>query len=124
MAVPHCVYQVVAARLDRLDSEVRDVLRLAAVVGRTVGERALRTIADAPEHIEACLATLESLNILQRQPATSAERVYRFTYALDWHVASSSVLVRRRAELAARLQVEAKTHAGQRRPSRLSPQAA
>jgi class 3 adenylate cyclase len=100
--VPPTIQQVIAARLDGLEPDAREVLRLAAIVGNSVAERVLCALAEDPQRVAPCLATLEQMKFLRAEGA-GPERTYRFTHALTREVAYATVLRRTRAAVHDRL---------------------
>jgi predicted ATPase len=68
VSVPATVHAVLAARLDRLSPEVKDLLQMAAVIGKEVSVPLLRAIADVPEDtLQRCLAHLQAAELLHIQ---------------------------------------------------------
>ncbi len=89
--LPDTVQAVILTRLDRLDPEPREVVRLASVVGREFGRRILeRTMADTGQLLTV-LGQLKELGIVQ-QMAVVPEAMYRFKHALTREVAYGSLL--------------------------------
>jgi len=65
--LPQPVYTVIAARLDNLPTEEREVLRDAAVLSRTVWARAVAALGERDEaEVLACLERLERMEFLCR----------------------------------------------------------
>lgn len=95
IAIPDGIHGVIAARIDRLDEDVKQVLKLAAVVGRSFLFRVLGAIADAADELERSLGELDHLHLV-RQRRRIPELEYAFTHALVQEVTYNSILVRRR----------------------------
>jgi tetratricopeptide (TPR) repeat protein len=102
VALPETVQAVIRARLDRLEPEARQVLRLAAVIGREFDQRLLERIVPGPQHLPAMLETLRALELIQ-QARVLPERVWRFKHALTQEVAYESLLRSRRRDVHARV---------------------
>jgi tetratricopeptide (TPR) repeat protein len=102
LELPDTVQAVIRARLDRLDREARELLRLAAVVGREFSRGILeRTL---PEGIRSgmALARLKAAGLIQQRQVVP-EPAYRFKHVLTQEVAYSSLLEHQRRELHARV---------------------
>ena len=102
-AVPETVHAVLAARLDRLPSEVKQLLQTAAVVGTEVPVSLLQAIAELPEAaLHRGLAHLQAAEFLY-ETRLFPEQVYTFKHALTHEVAYGSLLLERRRVLHARV---------------------
>ncbi len=101
--IPASVQDVIAARIDRLEPELKDILLTAAVIGRRVPVHLLQSIAGIPaEHLATRLAALQSAEFLYRWSG-SDNRVYIFKHALSEEVAYSALAQKTRRELHLRL---------------------
>jgi predicted ATPase len=86
---------VIAARIDRLEEGVKNVLKLASVIGRSFFLRILEAIAGAGESVDGALGDLEHAELVrlrQRLP----ELEYIFKHALVQEAAYGSILAERR----------------------------
>jgi tetratricopeptide (TPR) repeat protein len=100
--LPDSVEAVIRARLDRLDRNARDVLRLASVVGRDFTRVVLeRTIPDG-ERLPEALAALKAAGLIQ-QTHVIPEAMYRFKHVLTQEVAYASLLEHQRRDLHGRV---------------------
>ncbi len=103
MQVPATVQAVLAARIDRLAPEDKQVLQAAAVVGKDVPLVLLREIAEATEgELQQILARLQAGEFLY-ETSLFPEIEYTFKHALTHDVTYGSVLQSRRRELHARI---------------------
>jgi serine/threonine protein kinase/tetratricopeptide (TPR) repeat protein len=102
LRIPATVQAVIRARLDRLDLEVRQVLRVASVVGRDFTREILARVLNAPEQITRGLDTLTAAGII-RQTAVLPEPSYTFRHALSHETAYAGLLEHQRADLHARV---------------------
>jgi tetratricopeptide (TPR) repeat protein len=101
--VPATVQAVLAARIDRLPLEEKQLLQTAAVVGTEVPLPLLQAIADVPEAmLHRGLAHLQAAEFLY-ETRLFPEQVYTFKHALTHEVAYGSLLRERRRGLHARL---------------------
>jgi class 3 adenylate cyclase/tetratricopeptide (TPR) repeat protein len=101
--VPSTVQAVLAARIDRLPTEEKQLLQSAAVIGKDVPYALLHAIADLPEPvIRRGLGHLEATELLyERRRAPDLE--HTFKHALTHEVAYRSLLQDRRRALHAKV---------------------
>ena len=101
--VPATVQAVLAARIDRLPPEEKQLLQTAAVIGTEVSLPLLQAIAELPEDVlyrsHAHLQTAEFLYETRLFP----EREFTFKHALTHEVAYGSLLQERRRGLHTRI---------------------
>jgi class 3 adenylate cyclase/tetratricopeptide (TPR) repeat protein len=103
MQVPATVQAVLAARIDRLPPEAKQLLQTAAVVGTEVPLPLLQAIADVPEAtLHRGLARLQAAEFLY-ETRLFPEQEYTFKHALTHEVAYGGLLLERRRVLHARL---------------------
>ena len=96
--MPDTVQDALRARIDRLPEDVKDALRLAAVIGREVPLRLLQTVWRGPGEVEHHLRELTRLEFLYEQTRI-AESVYVFKHALTQEVVYESLPVAQRHAL-------------------------
>jgi ABC-type transport system substrate-binding protein/class 3 adenylate cyclase len=97
LVVPAAVQETLQARLERLQAGTREVLNVAAVVGRDFGLQLLERVA-AAEGLRPALSELQRLDLIveeRRRPAPE----YRFRHGLVQEVAYASLVEPRRREL-------------------------
>jgi hypothetical protein len=111
--VPPTVQAVLAARIDRLPAEEKQLLQSAAVIGKDVPLPLLQAIADLPEDVlRPALARCQAAELLY-QTSLFAEPEYTFKHALTHEVAYQSLLQDRQRALHARIVEELeRLHAG------------
>ena len=101
--VPATVQAVLAARIDRLPPEEKQLLQTAAVIGTDVPLPLLQAIADVPdEALHRGLAYLQAAEFLY-ETRLFPEHGYTFKHALTHEVAYGSLLQERRHTLHARI---------------------
>src|SRR5690606_28483451 len=100
--VPETVQGVLRTRIDRLDEEARDVLRMASVIGREFKRGLLEDVMESGGDHASALDRLKSSGLVQ-QIAVVPEPAYRFKHALTQEVAYDSLLEHQRATLHAAL---------------------
>lgn len=95
--VPVTVQAVLAARIDRLSPEAKQLLQVASVVGREMGIRALRlTAAIEPKRMDAVLCELVEAGFVY-EAELYPERLLAFRHPLTREVAYGTQLAERRA---------------------------
>ena len=93
--VPDTIQALLLARIDSLEDEVKQVLKLASVIGRSFFNRVLEAIHEAQGRLEVSVAELEHAELIrqkQRQPDVE----YMFKHALVQEAAYGSILAERR----------------------------
>jgi class 3 adenylate cyclase/tetratricopeptide (TPR) repeat protein len=101
--VPATVQAILAARIDRLPLEEKQLLQSAAVIGREIAFPLLQAIAELPEDaLRRGLAHLQKAEFLY-ETRLYPEPAYAFKHALTHDVAYSSLLQRQRRVLHARI---------------------
>jgi DNA-binding NtrC family response regulator/tetratricopeptide (TPR) repeat protein len=93
--VPDTIQEVLVTRIDRLPDAPRQLVQMAAVLGREVPRRLLATVWDGPGDLEVSLRELMRLEFLYNRPGGD-EPVYVFRHALTREVARESLPVLRR----------------------------
>jgi predicted ATPase len=97
--MPATVQGVLAARIDRLATEDKELLQTLAVIGHTFSLRLLTRVVDRPETaLYERLSHLQAAEFLYEQPAFP-DPEYTFKHALTQEVAYSSLLLERRKVL-------------------------
>jgi predicted ATPase len=99
LRLPPTVQGILAARIDRLSAEQKELLQTLAVIGREA-PRALisKMTATAEAQLEQRLAELRVAEFIYEQPAL-ADTEYVFKHALTQEVAYNSLLIERREQL-------------------------
>jgi class 3 adenylate cyclase/tetratricopeptide (TPR) repeat protein len=100
--LPDSIHGVIRARLDRLDREARDVLRLGAVIGREFSRAILEKALPDATPLPAALGTLKAAGLIQ-QTRVAPDSAYRFKHVLTQEVAYASLLEHQRRELHGRV---------------------
>jgi class 3 adenylate cyclase/tetratricopeptide (TPR) repeat protein len=100
--IPDTIQGVIMARVDRLDEEVKQVLRMASVIGRSFLYRVLKAIAEAGQRLDDDLTELQQSELI-REKQHLPELEYMFKHALAQEATYESILLQKRRELHARV---------------------
>ncbi|MGH7842176.1 MAG: ATP-binding protein [Candidatus Binataceae bacterium] len=96
LRLPPTVQGILAARIDRLSAEQKDLLQTLAVIGRESPLALIRKMSAVPEtEVERILAELRAAEFIYEQPAATGVE-YVFKHALTQEVAYNSLLIERR----------------------------
>jgi class 3 adenylate cyclase len=98
--LPSSVRGVIAARIDRLGADRRQILREASVVGRQFLYEVIRRVATVTATLDPSLADLEHADLIRER--SDPELEYFFKHALVQDVAYEGLLKKERKELHAR----------------------
>jgi class 3 adenylate cyclase/predicted ATPase len=97
--IPPTVQAMLAARIDRLPREEKELLQTLAVLGKQFTFRQLRaTATDSDSELERRLASLQAVEFIYQQPI-AADVEYTFKHALTQEVAYKSILAERRQQI-------------------------
>src|SRR5262249_15466012 len=103
LKIPPTVQGILAARIDRLPSEVKDLLQNLAVIGREFPMQLIRAVVGKPdEELNRMLSHLQVAEFIYEEP-TIGDPEYIFKHALTQEVSYNSVLVERRKQLHERI---------------------
>ena len=98
VSIPDSVQGVIRARIDRLDDELKRVIRVASVIGRSFFYRVLRSVTETDHELDRELGALQGLEIILER-ARLPELEYSFRHVLIQESTYDSILVRHRHEL-------------------------
>ncbi len=98
MAIPSTIHDVLMARIDRLDENSKNLLKIASVIGRNFFHRILSEVADPAESLDTSLSHLKEVQLI-RERQRLGEVEYLFKHALAQEAAYESVLPHKRQEL-------------------------
>ncbi len=93
--IPDTIQGVIMARVDRLDEDVKQVLKLAAVIGRSFFHRVLHALAETDRELDKRLADLQDVELI-RERRRLPELEYIFKHALVQEATYASILAERR----------------------------
>jgi tetratricopeptide (TPR) repeat protein len=98
LALPDTVQAVIRARLDSLDRESAEVLRIASVIGREFAHRLLVDVVGESVDLNAALDRLKRAGLIQ-QSGFGAGATYHFKHVLTHEVTYDSLLGHQRRAL-------------------------
>jgi len=98
LSLPDTVQAIIRTRLDRLDGNAKEALRLASVIGKVFGQRILERVYSARTALSESLDVLKSLEVIQ-QTRILPEAEFTFRHVLTQKVVYDTLLLQRRKEL-------------------------
>jgi len=96
--VPDSIQGIIAARIDRVEENLKRIMQVASVIGREFAYRILQTITGMREELKSSLINLQGLEFIYEK-RLFPELEYIFKHALTQKVAYNSLLQKRRKEI-------------------------
>jgi tetratricopeptide (TPR) repeat protein len=93
---------VIAARIDRVEENLKGIMQVASVIGREFAFRILQAISGMAEDLKANLINLQGLEFIYEK-SLFPELEYIFKHALTQEVVYGSLLLKRRKEIHGRI---------------------
>ncbi len=100
--VPDTIQGIIAARMDRLEDNLKRTMQVASVIGRNFAYRVLKTITGMSEELKAYMLDLQGLEFIYAKNLFP-ELEYIFKHALTQEVVYNSVLLKRRKKIHERI---------------------
>jgi class 3 adenylate cyclase/tetratricopeptide (TPR) repeat protein len=100
--VSSTIHGIIGGRLDRLESESKQVLQEASVIGRSFLYEILQKISTLQQGIDTCMRSLEQMDFI-RAKALHPDLEYVFKHALTQEVAYNGLLKSHRREIHERI---------------------
>src|SRR5208282_5768353 len=114
LKIPPTVQGILAARIDRLPSNEKDLLQALAVMGKEFQLSLVRAVTGKSEDdLNQMLGNLQLAEFIYEQPAVG-DVEYSFKHALTQEVAYNSVLIERRQQLHERAGIVLEAHFAER----------
>jgi len=98
VVIPSTINDVLTARIDRLEEQTRDLIKVASVIGRSFFDRILKEVATSIEGVDERLAYLKDAQFI-RDRMRMEELEYLFKHALAQEAAYESTLIQQRKAL-------------------------
>ncbi len=96
--IPQSINDLLMARIDRLEENTRDLIKIAAVIGRSFFHKILTEVAKNVDGIDQRLSYLKDIQLI-RDRRRLEEIEYLFKHALAQEAAYESILIQKRKEL-------------------------
>jgi len=96
--VPETIHGIIAARMDRLEDDLKRTMQIASVIGRDFAYRILRTITGMQDELKSHLLSLQELEFIYEE-SLFPELEYIFKHTLTQEVAYNSLLLKSRKEI-------------------------
>lgn len=96
--VPDTIEGIIAARMDRLEDDIKRTMQVASVIGRDFAFRILEAITEMRQGLKSYLLNLQGLEFIYEK-SLFPELEYVFKHALTREVAYNSLLQQRRKEI-------------------------
>ena len=96
--IPDTIQGIIAARMDRLEENLKRTMQVASVIGRDFAFRILQTISGMKEDVKSNILNLQGLEFISEKKLFP-ELEYIFKHALIQEVAYNSLLHKRRKEI-------------------------
>jgi class 3 adenylate cyclase/tetratricopeptide (TPR) repeat protein len=93
--VPETIQGIIAARIDRLQEDLKHTMQVASVIGKDFAYRVLQTITGMQQELKTWLLNLQELEFIYEK-SLFPELEYMFKHALTQEVAYNSLLLQRR----------------------------
>jgi len=98
MVIPQTINDVLMARIDGLEENTRNIVKVASVIGRNFFYRILMEISEKIEDIDIRLDHLKTIQLI-RERKRMEEIEYLFKHALVQEAAYESILLQKRKEI-------------------------
>jgi len=98
LSIPTTVKGVLAARIDRLNEDLKETMQVASVIGRNFALKLLKCVIEMGTDLERNLNNLVELEILYEK-TLYPELEYLFKHALAWDAVYNSILLKKRNQL-------------------------
>jgi len=102
LQVPDTIQGIIAARIDRLEENLKRIMQVASVIGREFAFRILQAISGVREDLKSQLLNLQGLELIYEK-SLFPELEYIFKHALTQEVAYNSLLSNSRKEIHKRI---------------------
>jgi tetratricopeptide (TPR) repeat protein len=100
--IPSTIQGVLAARMDRLNDDLKRTMQVASAIGRDFSIRLLKAVVDTSDEVRAHLNKLIALEIIYEK-ILYPDLEYTFKHALTQEVAYNSLLKQNRQEMHGRI---------------------
>lgn len=98
VVIPPNINEVLMARIDRLEVRTRELIKVAAVIGRSFFDLIIKDVADAIDNVDGRLSYLKDVQLIKDRTRMQ-ELEYMFKHALAQEAAYESTLLQQRKAL-------------------------
>jgi len=98
VTIPETIHELLMTRIDRFDEEIRSLLKIASVIGRSFFYKILAKVAPNIKNLDGLLEHMKEIQIIKEQRRMD-EVEYSFQHALVQEVAYDSILLKKRKQL-------------------------
>ena len=98
VVIPSTINDLLVARIDRLEEQTRQLIKIASVIGRSFFDRILKKVADSIQDVDERLGYLKDTQFI-RERMRMEELEYLFKHALVQEAAYESILLQKRKEI-------------------------
>ncbi len=98
VVIPPTIEDVLRARIDRLEEQTRELVKIASVIGRSFFDRVIKEVAGSIENVGDRLAYLQEVQLI-RSRERMEELEYLFKHVLVQEAAYESILHQQRRQL-------------------------
>jgi predicted ATPase len=98
LSLPDTVQAIIRTRLDRLNNNTKEAIRLASVIGRVFGQRILEELYSVQFELSKSLEELKTAEVIQ-QTRILPEAEFTFRHVMTQAVVYETLLLQRRKEI-------------------------
>ena len=98
ITIPPTIQEVLMGRIDRLDTETKDLIKTASVIGRGFFHKILTEVIESKDDIDSSLGFLKDIQLIKERTRLE-ELEYLFKHALAQEAAYGSILLKKRQEV-------------------------
>ncbi len=98
VVIPHNINEVIMARIDMLEDDIKKILRIASVIGRSFFYKILASVADSVKGLDKKIEYLKAIQLICEMKRME-EIEYIFKHALTQEAIYQSILLQKRKEL-------------------------
>ena len=98
LVIPKTINDLLIARIDQLEEQTRELIKIASVIGISFFDRILKIVASSIRNIDTKLAYLKEFQLI-RDRIRMEELEYLFKHALIQESAYHSILIQQRKEI-------------------------
>ncbi|MDA2919696.1 tetratricopeptide repeat protein [Desulfobacterota bacterium AH_259_B03_O07] len=100
--VPDAIQDIIMARIDRLEENLKGTMQYASVIGREFSYKLLKELMEIGDELQDYLTQLKGLELVYEK-SIFPDLEYRFKHSLTHDVAYNSLLIKKRKELHGRI---------------------